>query len=215
MKKLVFTLALASVLGSGQVDAQGLVKKVMENMYGGPKVEGNASNFFLSGMPGVKSKMNVGGSIGGFIGIRMSEHFAIQEDIMVNYKTSSLKQKGKKGNFEYLGAELAFYAMGNWKMNNGNRFSIGVGPYIGYGLDAKYKVNDEEINLYKKGSEVEIPFSRFSLGAALTAGYEFKCGFQINASYKLGIMDMLDLNKSNMSMLPSTVSLGVAYRFGK
>ena len=85
----------------------------MANLYGGPKIEANISNFFFSDIPGLESKMKIGGSAGGFIGLRMSEHFAIQEDILVHYKVSGLEQNRIKGDFEYLGAELTFYAVGS------------------------------------------------------------------------------------------------------
>lgn len=215
MKNLVLILVLASIFGVTQVNAQGLVKNIMSNLYGGPKVEANMSGFFLSDMPGVDNKMNIGGSAGGFMGIRLSEHFAVQEDIMIHYKTSGFEQNGVKGDFEYIGAELAFYALGNWKLGNGSRLSFGAGPFAGYGINAKYKVDNTETDLYKKDGNGDMPFNPLNIGAAVTAGYEFKCRLQINASYKIGIMDMLDANKSNATLLPAAISLGVAYRFGK
>lgn len=66
MKKVVMMAVLATVLGVTQVSAQSFVKNMMGRLYGGPKVEANVSSFFLSDMPGVSSKMNAGGSLGGF-----------------------------------------------------------------------------------------------------------------------------------------------------
>lgn len=213
MRKLVCALALAGMFMSAPVSAQGFIKKMMSNLYGGPKVEANMSRFFLSDMPGVESKMKLGGSAGGFIGIRMSEHFAVQEDILLNYNTSELKQaNGAKGDFEYLGAELAFYAMGNWKLNNGGRLSVGAGPYASYGFSAKYKMNGEKTDLYNKDHNGEKPLNPMNIGAAITIGYEFQCGFQINASCKYGIMNALDAHKDDAAMHPFTVGLGLAYR---
>ena len=215
MKKILLVLALASMFGATQVSAQGLMKKMMSNLYGGPKVEANMSTFFLSDMPGMETKMNIGGSVGGFLGMRLSEHFAIQEDILVHYKTSEFEQEGTKGDFEYLGAELTFYAMGNWMLNNGSRLSIGAGPFAGYGISAKYKVNGEETDLYEEDANGETAFNPLNVGAAITAGYEFRCGLQVNVSCKYGIMNMLDANKDNAALRPGTVSLGLAYRLGK
>lgn len=215
MRKVVWMLALASFLGSTQVSAQGFMKKMMSTLYGGPKVEANMSHLFLSDLPGVEGKMNVGGSVGGFLGMRMSEHFAVQEDIMMHYKTSTLEQDGVEGDFEYIGAEITFYAMGNWTLNNGGRLLLGVGPFAGYGISAKYKVDGVETNLYEKNGNDEAILNPLNVGAAVTVGYELKCGLQINASCKYGIMNMLDANKENAAMRPGTISLGVAYRFGK
>lgn len=215
MKKLVLALALASMFGTAQVSAQGLVKKMMSGLYYGPKVEANLSAFSISDMPGVESKMGVGGSVGGFLGLRMSRHFAVQEDILVHYKTSSFEQDGVEGDFEYLGAELTFYAMGNWTLNNGGRLSLGAGPFAGYGVRAKYKVEGVETDLYEKNEDGKKAFNPMNIGAAITAGYEFKCGLQVNASCKYGIMNMLDADKDDAALRPATVSVGVAYRFGK
>lgn len=214
MKKLVLILALTSILVP-QANAQGIMKRMMANLYGGPKIEANVSNFFFSDIPGLESKMKIGGSAGGFIGLRMSEHFAIQEDILVHYKVSGLEQNGIKGDFEYLGAELTFYAVGSWKLYNGGHLSVGAGPFAGYGLSAKYKVDGKETDLYEKDGNGNTPLTPLNIGAALTVGYEFKCDLQINASYKLGIMNMLDSYKTNASMRPGTLSVGIGYRFGK
>ena len=215
MKKLVMTLALASLFGTAQMSAQGLMKKMMSNLYGGPKVEANLSTFFLSDMPGVDSKMGVGGSVGGFLGMRLTEHFAVQEDLLVHYKTSDFKQSGATGDFKYMGAEFAIYAMGNWTLHDGSRISIGAGPFVGYGLNAKYKVNGVETDLYDEDENGDMPFNPMNVGAAILLGYELRCGLQINASCKCGIMNMLDAHKDDASMRPGTISLGVAYRFGK
>ena len=215
MKKLVVALALAGMFGITQVNAQGLVKRMMTNLYGGPKIEANVSNFFFSDMPGLESKIKAGGSAGGFLGLRISEHFAVQEDILVQYKVAGLERNGIKGDFEYLGAELTFYATGNWMLYNGSRFSVGAGPFAGYGISAQYKTDGKEIDLYEKDSNSDTPLNPLNIGAAITVGYEFKCGLQINASYKLGIMNMLDANKSNAAMRSGTLSMGVAYRFGR
>jgi hypothetical protein len=46
-------------------------------------------------------------------------------------------------------------------------------------------------------------------------GYEFNNRLQIVASYKIGFINALEANKDNASMLNSTFSLGLGYRFGK
>lgn len=216
MKKTVLTLALASMFaGAGHVQAQGLIKKMMSNLYGGPKVEANVSNFFISDMPEMDCQMNIGGSVGGFVGVRMSEHFAIQEDMLLSYKTSNFENDGVKGDYNYLGVDLTFYAMGNWKLNNGSSLSFGIGPFASYGINAKYKVGDEETDLYEKNDEGKKAFKPLNVGGAITAGYEFKCGLQINASYKIGVLNTLDSHDGDATLRPSAISMGIAYRFGK
>lgn len=117
MKRKLVAALMVAMLGITQCNAQWLVKNLMEHMYGGAKVESNASNFFLPDMDGMSSKMNMGGSAGGFLGLKVSERFSIQEDFLMHYQTSQLERNGQKGDFNYLGAECTLYAMGNWRIN--------------------------------------------------------------------------------------------------
>lgn len=198
-----------------QVNAQGIVKKIMANLYGGPKIEANASNFLFSDIDGAKSKLNIGGAVGGFLGVRMSEHFAIQEDFLVYYRASQFQRTGTpEGDFKNIGAEMTFYAMGNWQLGNG-RIQLGAGPFADYGINAKYKVDGNETDLYEKDNDGKTPLKRLNAGVGATIGYEFGCGLQINASYKLGLLNALDAQKDNATFRPSIISLGLAYRLGK
>lgn len=215
MRKIILVTFVVAMFGITQSNAQGLVKNLMGRMYGGVKVEANTSNFFLSDMDGMSSKMNIGGSAGGFLGLRVSERFSIQEDFLMYYQTSQLERNEQKGDFSYLGAECTLYAMGNWKISGSNRLSVGVGPFVGYGLNAKYKIDGIETDLYEKDNNGDKTFQPFSAGVAAILGYELRCGLQFNISYKVGVIDQLDANKDNASMLPSRISMGVAYRFGK
>ena len=61
------------------------------NLSGGFKTEANLSTFSLSNLPDEKSRLNFGGNIGGFAKYNLSEHFAIQEDVLLNYKTSTME----------------------------------------------------------------------------------------------------------------------------
>lgn len=215
MKKVMVAVCMTAMLGTTPGYAQGIVKSLMARIYGGPKIEANASNFLLSDMDGAVSKMNMGGSAGGFIGYRISERFSVQEDLLVHYQTSQWEQNGQKGDFSYLGAEFTLYAMGNWNLFGENRFMIGVGPFVGYGLDAKYKTGNTETDLYEEDSNGNKVLQPLSAGAAVTLGYELKCGLQFNASCKVGIIDQLDADKKNADLLPIRISMGIAYRFGK
>lgn len=151
-----------------QVNAQGIVKKIMANLYGGPKKEANASNFLFSDIDGAKSKLNIGGAAGVFLGVRMSKHFAIQEDFLVYYRASQFQRIGlAEGDFKNIGAEMTFYAMGNWQLGNG-RIQLGAGPFADYGINAKYKVNGNETDLYEKDDNGKMPLKRLNAGVGAT-----------------------------------------------
>lgn len=215
MKKLIFTLAFISVLGVAQVSAQSFVQKLTSNLYYGPKLEANISTFTITDMPGVESKFGAGGSIGGFLGMKMSNHFAVQEDFMFNYKTSQFEEGGVTSDFKYMGAEMAIYAVGSWNAGGRNNILIGVGPFASYGISAKSKLDGAETNLYKKNDDDKATLNRLNAGVGLMVGYEFACGLQINASCKYGLMNMLDADKDISKLHPITIGLGVTYRLGK
>ena len=59
-----------------------------------------------------------------------------------------------------------------------------------------------------------LSFQPFSVGAAVMLGYEWKCGLQINASCKVGILDQFDAWKAKATILPYRIGLGAAWRFG-
>lgn len=212
MKKVVITVVCALVVGFTQVNAQssGFVGGLMDKLSFGVKAEGNMSNFILSDMSDIKSKMGIGGNIGGFIKFDISKNFAIHEDILFSYYSSEIEQNGSKDTYEAFGIEVPIYAMGQWNTFTGGRFYAGVGPYFGMGLSAKMK--DSDINLYKKVNG-ETPMNRLVVGGAAQIGYEFSFGLQINATYKLGITNSLDSMKDDAKMNSQTVSLGIGYRF--
>lgn len=209
----MMSVAFATLFGASHANAQSLITRTMERMYFGPKVEANASGFFLLDTPGTSSQIGFGGSAGGFIGFRLGEHFSVQEDILVHYQTSQLKTNGIEADYRNLGVELSFYAVGHWNVGN-NRILVGAGPFVSCGLDAKYDLGNTEIDLYEENAEGEKPCQPFSVGAAVMLGYEWKCGLQVNASCKVGILDQFDAWKAKATILPYRIGLGAAWRFG-
>ena len=210
MKKIILSVALIMGLGVANMSAQGLKSFLDERFSGGLKLEGNGTNFLLSDMPGTKSEIGFGGTLGGFIKIDLSKNFAIQEDILFSYSSSKLKQNGIEDTYEYLGIEVPIYFMGQWKMASGGRFYGGVGPSFGMGLQTKLK--DSDIDLYKKLDGNDPFLKRVNFGGAAQIGYELSNGLQFNASYMIGA-NALDAGKDDSKMLPQTISFGLGYRF--
>ena len=209
MKKIAIITIIVFGFSITKINAQSVKTFIQERLSFGLKLEGNGTNFLLSDMPTTKSEMGFGGTFGGFLKIKLSEHFAIQEDILYSYFSSDFKQNSVVDTYEYLGMEVPVYFMGQWETASCGRFYVGVGPYFGMGFTAKLK--DKDIDLYKKYDGA--PFmKRMTYGGAAQIGYEFKSGLQINTSYKIGT-NILDANKDASSMLPSTISVGIGYCF--
>ena len=210
MKRVVLSVALVFGLGIAQSQAQGIL--------GGIKVDANMSNFILSDMDGMKSKLGFGVSAGGYTKIALSENFGLQPEILLHFKNSKMEVEatGHETDYQYFGVELPVYAVGQTNIGNGKGF-IGLGPYLGFGIDARYKGTGgaKDVELYKEYGGQESAMQRWDFGAGLMLGYEFGNRLQILASYKIGFIDALNAGKDNASMLNQTVSLGLGYRFGK
>ncbi|HBG41588.1 MAG TPA: hypothetical protein DDZ96_09235 [Porphyromonadaceae bacterium] len=211
MKKIMLSLALMVGLGTAtQVSAQKVDL--------GVKADANMSNFILSDLDNVESNLGFGASLGGFAKINFTDHFALQPELLFHFKTSEIKNNPAGNSFEdyqYFGAEIPVYAVGQMNLGSGTGY-IGVGPYVGLGFDARYKSdndNAEDLKLYKEYDNKKSALQRFDFGAGIMIGYEFEAGIQINAGYKIGVIDALNAGKDDATMLPQTISLGLGYRF--
>ena len=175
----------------------------------GVKVETNMSNFILSDLKTQTSKMKIGPTLGGFMNIGVHENFSIQPELMFFYRQSEMKTGALKDDFRQWGMQVPVYFLGQTRTNIG-KFYAGVGPYIGFGFDARYK--DADKNLYKE-IDGKTAMTRWDFGLGALVGYEFLNGLQINGGYQIGLVDQLDALKDIASMRNQAVILGVGYRF--
>jgi hypothetical protein len=207
MKKIYLAcLSLLMTAGLVKVNAQAPISY-------GVKAELNMSNFFLSDLDDYSSRMKVGPNLGGFMKIDLHENFAIQPEVSFFYRTSKIKEEDSPNDkFKQWGMAIPVYAIGQTELGNG-RFYGGVGPFIGFGFDAKWKIeNGEKIDLYKKvDGDKEMKRWDFGFGALL--GYELSNKLQINAAYQVGVINQLDKLKDDAKVRSQAVSLGVGYRF--
>jgi len=205
MKKnlLTFAFALSTFILSNQLLAQD------NPLSAGFKAGASLSNYRLGGaMKSSKSKMNIGGNLGGFIKYDLSPNFALQSGIDVYYNTSKLESKTAGGStkFKSLGLEIPLYGILQGEIGTGKAF-IGAGAYAGYGISAKL----DGVNLFKKNNTLGTTMNRFDYGLTGIIGYDFNKNWQINASYKYGLAD---LHKGNGgSMKNQSASIGIAYKF--
>lgn len=203
MKKVMIAVTLMLSLGFTQMNGQ--------SVSFGAKAEANMSNFILSDLSSYDSKLGFGATLGGFAKIDFTDHFALQPELLFHFKSSTTEISKTDYDYRYWGAEIPVYALGQWNCGSG-RFYAGVGPYAALGFSAKY--DNKDINLYKKESTTDKSvLRRFDFGFGVTVGYEFSNRLQINAGYKIGVLDVMDAGRKDASMLPQTINLGLGYRF--
>jgi hypothetical protein len=196
MKRIFVSLAIILGLGFAQVNAQ--------NVSFGVRADANLSNFILSDLPAMESNMGFGVTLGGFTKIDLGRNFAIQPELLFHFKSSTSEIGNVENDFRYWGMEIPVFALGQWDTVNG-RFYAGLGPYMALGFSAKFNNND--LDLY------DGTLRRFDFGFGAMLGYEFRNGFQINAGYKIGVLDLMDAGRDNASMHSQTLSFGVGFRF--
>lgn len=182
----------------------------------GLKTETNLSGFIISGTSEVSSKMKAGVSAGGFVNFEFTRHWVLQSELIFHHRTSAMDRQQLPGSYWFWGVEVPIYAIYQYKLPKENRIYIGMGPYGEFGFDAQLKRVDKKMDLYAKDGITELSAMKDSdVGFGILLGYEFACGIQLNAGYKLGVANILDNNSSSFTMLPQAVSLGIGYRFGK
>jgi hypothetical protein len=207
MKRVVISVAVVLGLGLASAQAQGVL--------GGIKADANTSNFILTDLDGMKSKLGFGATIGGYTKFEFGENFAVQPEILLHFKNSKMEVKstGKETDFQYFGMEIPVYAVGQMNLGSGKGF-VGVGPYFGLGFDARYKASGmDDVKLYKEYGGAKSEMQRWDVGAGAMLGYELSNRLQIVASYKLGLINTLNAGKDDASMLNQTISLGLGFRF--
>ena len=208
MKKVVISVAVMLGLGLSNVQAQGVSF--------GVKADANMSNFILTDLDGMKSKIGFGASLGGFTKIDFSENFGLQPELLLHFKTSKMEVEETKHetDFRYFGMEIPVYLVGQTDLGSGKGF-FGIGPLLGIGFDARYLgtggAKDHE--LYKEYGGQDSDWQRWDFGAGAMLGYELGNGIQISASYKIGFINTVNRQKDDFSMLNQTISLGLGFRF--
>jgi len=138
MKKVVLSVAVVLGLGLSTAKAQGVL--------GGIKLDATLSNFVLSDLDGVESKFGAGVSVGGYTKMEITEHFALQPEILLHYKNSKMEVKSPKSetDYQFFDVELPVYAVGQMSFGSGKGF-FGAGPFVGFAIDARYKYKYFEI----------------------------------------------------------------------
>jgi hypothetical protein len=175
----------------------------------GVKAEANLSNHLLSHLGDQTSRMKVGPTLGGFMNIGVHKNFSIQPELMFSYRQSRSKTGIAKDDFRQWGVQLPVYFLGQTSTPCG-KFYAGVGPYVGFGLDARFKGPDK--SLYKKHNG-KTAMNRWDFGFGVQIGHEFFNSMQINAGYQIGLVDQLSALKKSASKHTQSVSLGLGYRF--
>ena len=180
----------------------------------GVRGEANLSGFIVQGSDVVTSCMRPGATLGGFVRFDLPRNFFLQGELLFHYKQSQLDVFHVSSHYQYGGEEISFYAGYQWQTASVKWFA-GIGMVGEFGYCAWLTNRFMRIDLYeKKGPSALSAMKSHNSAVGAMLGVEFPCGVQLQVGYRVAVVNILDANRTLLTLLPHSVSLGVGYRFG-
>lgn len=190
---------------------------------GGLKLQANASNFLMKNiptMPDLHSTMNAAGEIGGFIDFNIGKHFLINFNLMIFAAQNDLHNTHATDKMWTVGLEIPMYLLGRYGSENKGYIYFGGGPFTQFAIYGQLLGSNQGRNPYKHIIQTEdIEEETYALsdncsGLGAYLGYELPCRVQFNASYHIGLSDLLLFeHEKGTYTTTQKVTLGIAYRF--
>ncbi|MBR1480946.1 MAG: outer membrane beta-barrel protein [Paludibacteraceae bacterium] len=199
---------------------------------GGLLLNANISNFIIANRTQTwSSYMHIGADLGGFIDFRVTKHFAIQGRLLFTAESNRFEADKQDKHLWSFGMDIPVFFMGRFGNMDKGYLQFGAGPFTHFTFASN--VNVYTNNEAAQASPARLPqeeakpdySSLYALhdnhsGIAVTIGYEFPIGIQINANYQVSLSDILTFyhqNKgsdiANAAIYPQRVSLGIGYRW--
>lgn len=141
----------------------------------------------------------VGLHIGGLAHIHISQHFALQPELVFSMQGGKAEDNDDvKLKLNYINVPV----LAQYMINDG--FRLQTGPQLGFLVGAESKVGDVEVD--QKDNYSTIDFS-WTFGA----GYLFPSGFGVDARYNHGISNISDVNA--VEVRNRVFQFGLFYQF--
>lgn len=233
MKKLFTTLSIlvTAVCAFAQTSQ---VKFGIKTGVTFPTISANGGASAYDGPEPPDYKMNTSFYLGGTVDIPVSAVFSIQPGLTLigkggraqvynsNFEPGSnlyIFEGSYKLNIMYL--EIPVNAVFSFNVGDGNIF-FGAGPYYGFGIGGKIKIDGVETRADIKANEKserdvkfgnDEEFKRGDFGLNLLAGYQLKNGFNIHAGYGLGLKTITSENIRFYQEKNRVLSVGVGFSF--
>lgn len=149
--------------------------------------------------------MKLGAHIGGVVSIGISDNIAVEPGIQFSMKGSQDSEESKfKSNVNYIDIPITLrYAFGE----EGTGFNIGVGPYIGILMSAKYTDGDNDVD-YKEF----VNSTDFGLNVGL--GYQLEGGLGFGANYGLGFANTIKDPVDDEKITNTNIQISIRYMLG-
>lgn len=186
MKKTIIAMALC--IASSTVFSQ--------EVHWGLKAGVNFSNMETNGATELNSRMGFHG--GGLAHIHMSDHFAIQPEVVYSNQGADIDELDSRYKFGYINVPVMFQYM----FKNG--FRIETGPQAGFLIKATRDDGNSE-------SDIKDNINSFDFGWSFGLGYITKSRVGIDARYNLGISDLNE--NPSLKYQNRVFQVGLFYQF--
>ena len=218
---MLLLLVTASALNSlAQVTPQFVVKAGVVSAGIRGEAASNLNNLLNFTGGRITSQNRTGLFAGVAVGIPLNEQITVEPGVYYTQKGYELRgELGIKG-VEFLGANARARLQANYidipvllKVNLGGGLNIFAGPQVSYLTNATLKTSAGVLgfNLFNSNIDASNQFNKWDMGVSGGAGYEFKNGFSIAASYDYGLSRM-DAN-NNINSFNNTIKVGVGIKF--
>ena len=162
---------------------------------------------FLTKSDGITEKSDAltGFHTGVLVVIPISENFFVQPELLYSAKGGSTTYEGDRYSLNYSYAELPINLKYKFPINETINIFGATGPYVGYLISAKGKLNNSSADAKELMKDLDYGFK-------IGTGAEIK-NFIIGIQYELGLANISNSNGINMNHRVFGVSLG--YLFGR
>jgi hypothetical protein len=207
-------------------------EKLPRLVSGGLLAKANMSNFIITrNHKPMSSYMHIGGELGGFMDFRITKHFSIQPQVIFTAHQNYFAATDTANHLWSFGMDIPVYFLGRFGNMEKGYIQFGGGIFTHFtfasNIRNKYKNVDESAAVTPPVTPTDThDYSKlYSLhdnhfGVAVTVGYEFPIGIQINAHYKVSLSDIAGFYKeykgqeiADALIYPQSVSLGIGYRW--
>jgi len=208
MKKLAFTIAAIAALTQASFAQLAIA----------PEVGGLFSNYPGKDM-GEKfdSKALFGMRAGAIVDIGLSNNFYLQPGILYVRNGYTFDNVISSGTIKVNSMEIPLNVQYKFGSAGGDRFFVGVGPYLAFNLGGKadgtaYGMSTTA-NLQIGNDAQTDNIKAFDFGAGLNLGYELSNGLYIRAHYQHGFVNLFPGGNTNNSSYSTNYGLSVGYLF--
>ena len=219
MKKIIFSAFAILVFGLTNAQDNKTDVKVNKTTFG---IKGGMNIANLSGDVDTdlgKLKSKTGFNFGLFVDLRQSEKISIQMELLYSTQGAQIKINESSGGYVVTGHDKLNLAYLNipimLKFYASDKFTIEVGPQIGFLISAKekYSIEDNQGNSESYTHDVTEDFQNADFGLNFGIGLDITNKINANFRYNLGLSNIVySVYGDDTNVKNSVISISLGYK---